>query len=379
MLFQTAVLAFAVHQRKARCVPQLVAEVAVAFAALAVEIDAAAQAGQRGEGKAQGIRAERGNALGKFFLGVLAHLGCGFGLAQSFGAFDQQFRQGNAVDQVHRVEHIALGLAHLLALRILHQAVDVDMLERHLPGEMLGHHDHPGDPEENDVVAGDQYAAWEIQVVVIQVIGVGSASGRAGPNRAHTRCARQIARFVPGTPTGSIVAPAHGAEGNERAGVPGVEHIFVAAQRFARCPGLGLGFIAGHDHIAIFVVPRRNLVAPPQLAADAPVGDVVHPLVVGVDPVLRDERDLTACYCIDSALRNGYAGWRRLCHRHEPLVGEHGLDHLAGAGADRNHVFVRYRLFQKTLVLEVSEHRLAAVKAVQAPVGRRSVVVDFGV
>jgi hypothetical protein len=43
VLVQAAVLAFAVHQHKAAGVPELVAEVAVALAALAVEVDAAAQ------------------------------------------------------------------------------------------------------------------------------------------------------------------------------------------------------------------------------------------------------------------------------------------------------------------------------------------------
>ena len=40
------------------------------------------------------------------------------------------------------------------------------MLKRHPPCEVLGHHDHPGDPEKDDVVAGDQGAGRQIQVVV---------------------------------------------------------------------------------------------------------------------------------------------------------------------------------------------------------------------
>ena len=133
VLVQAAVLAFAVHQHEARGVPQLVAEVAVALAALAVEVDAAAQRGQRGKGEAQRVGAVGRNAVGEFFFGVLAHLRRGLGLAQAFGALVQQRRERDAVDQVHRVEHVAFGLAHLLALRVAHQAVDVDVLERHRP------------------------------------------------------------------------------------------------------------------------------------------------------------------------------------------------------------------------------------------------------
>ena len=44
VFLQAAVLAFAVHQDKAGRVPELVAKVAVALAALAVKVDAAAQA-----------------------------------------------------------------------------------------------------------------------------------------------------------------------------------------------------------------------------------------------------------------------------------------------------------------------------------------------
>ena len=164
VLCQAAVLAFAVHQHKARGVPELVAKVAVTLAALGVKVDAAAQAGQRGKGKAQRVGAVGGNAGGEFFFCVLAHLRRGLGLAQALRALVQQRGQLYAVDQVHRVKHIALGLAHFFALRILHQAVNVDVLERHLAGEVRGHHDHPGDPEKDDVVACDQHAGRQEKI-----------------------------------------------------------------------------------------------------------------------------------------------------------------------------------------------------------------------
>jgi hypothetical protein len=65
---------------------------------------------------------------GNSLLVSLAHLGRGLGLAQAGGAFLEQRRERDAVDQVHRVEHVAFALAHLLALRVAHQAVDVDVL-----------------------------------------------------------------------------------------------------------------------------------------------------------------------------------------------------------------------------------------------------------
>ena len=71
--------------------------------------------------------------------------------------------------------------------------------------------------------------------------------------------------------------------------------------------------------------------------------DVVHPLVVGVDPVFWNEGDLTCLHRIDGFLGDAFAGGVLVAdfvHGHEPLVGEHGFDDLVGAGATRDHEFV---------------------------------------
>ena len=60
------------------------------------------------------------------------------------------------VDQLQRVDDVALGLGHLLTLLVRHQPVQVDGAERHLGHEMHAHHHHAGDPEEQDVPAGDE-------------------------------------------------------------------------------------------------------------------------------------------------------------------------------------------------------------------------------
>src|SRR6185436_10201120 len=69
VLDQAAVLALGVHQHEARRVPELVAEVAIALAALGVEVDVAAQARVAGHREAQRIRAVGRNAAGE----LLAH------------------------------------------------------------------------------------------------------------------------------------------------------------------------------------------------------------------------------------------------------------------------------------------------------------------
>ncbi len=83
-------MAFAVHQHKLGGVPQFVAEVAVTLATLGIKVDAATQRGKRRKCEAQGIGTKGWNAFGEFLFGVLAHLGRGLGLAQTFRALGQQ-------------------------------------------------------------------------------------------------------------------------------------------------------------------------------------------------------------------------------------------------------------------------------------------------
>ena len=61
---------------------------------------------------------------------------------------------------------------------------------------------------------------------------------------------------------------------------------------------------------------------------------------------------------------------------HEPLVGEHRLDDLAGALAARHHAACASSPRPAGLRLEVGEHRLARDEAVEAAVLLRRVVVD---
>ena len=103
VLFQAAVLPFAVHQHKAGSVPEFVAKVAIAFAALAVKVDAATQRRERGKSETQGVGAISGDSFGEFFLGVLFDLRCGFGFAQSLRAFLKQRLQGDAINQIDGV------------------------------------------------------------------------------------------------------------------------------------------------------------------------------------------------------------------------------------------------------------------------------------
>ncbi len=192
---QPAVLPLGVHEDVARGVPQLVAEVAVALSAAQVELDVAAGAGQGGEGEAQGVGAEAGDALGKVGAGGLGDLLRQARLHHAAGALGHQGLQLDAVDEIDGVEDVALGLGHLVAVGVAHQAVDVDLAEGHVAHELEAHHDHARHPEEDDVEAGDQ--------------------DRGG---------------VEGLQARGLFRPAQGGEGPEGGAEPGVEDIRVLLQ-----------------------------------------------------------------------------------------------------------------------------------------------------
>ena len=134
--------------------------------------------------------------------------------------------------------------------------------------------------------------------------------------------------------------------------------------------------------LPLVVVPRRDLVAPPELARDAPVLDVVHPLVVGVDPVAR-ARSCTAPVCdrLDRLLRRSTravarrawssprtTGRSASARRPAPVRSQRGTISLCG--------FVST---SRPCASRSATHRLARVEAVEAAVLRRRVVVDLRV
>ena len=116
---------------------------------------------------------------------------------------------------------------------------------------------------------------------------------------------------------------------------------------------------------------------PPELAADAPVLNVAHPLVVGVHPLPGHKAHLPALHGVDGFLRDGFRlALAHFAHGDEPLVGQHRLHHLARAGANGQHVFVRLDVDDITARLQIGQELLARLVAVQPPVGRGAVFID---
>ena len=60
--------------------------------------------------------------------------------------------------------------------------------------------------------------------------------------------------------------------------------------------------------VAAQTIPGRDSVAPPQLKRDAPVLDVLHPVVVGLFPLLRDDLGVTGAHRIEGGRGQGLGG-----------------------------------------------------------------------
>ena len=160
-------------------------------------------------------------------------------------------------------------------------------------------HDHTGHPEEDDVGTGHQIVG---RVVIFDVFVVRVADAveyRDGPQPRRE---------------------------------PGVEHVLILPQIGERQRGvaaLGPGFlqclvcVEGHYVTALGQIPGRNALAPPELARDAPVLDIFHPVTVGVLVFFGNELD----FIFQDGLRRRTG---ELLHREKPLHRELGLDRYAG-------------------------------------------------
>ena len=329
-----------VHQDIAGRVPDFIAEVAETLDAPDIELDIAPGRSQRVIGETQGVGTVGGHALGEFAARHFFDARRQLGLHHTGGTFFHQRVQVDAIDQVDRVEYVPLRLGHFLAVAVADHAMYVDLVERYLLAKMQGHHDHPGDPEKDDVKAGDQHRTG---VECFQLLGV--------------------------------FRPAQGGKSPQGRGEPGIQYILVLAQcQVVRKAILGAhaGLIRADVDVSLGVIPGGHAMPPPQLSRDTPVLDVAHPGKVGVFPLLRHELDVAVFDFL-----NGRFG-QRFCV-HVPLIGEVGLDNHTGAIAPWHLEAVVLYLFQQAQVIQVFCYLLAALEAVHTAVGFGDRVIEGGI
>ncbi len=94
--------------------------------------------------------------------------------------------------------------------------------------------------------------------------------------------------------------------------------------------------------------------APPELAADAPVAQVVDPVEIGVFPIFWDQFQCRL-------LRQLHASFsRKTGHRDKPLFGHIGLDNGFRAVGEADAIEMRFNFFYKSKLLSSPRRRLRA-------------------
>ena len=101
--------------------------------------------------------------------------------------------------------------------------------------------------------------------------------------------------------------------------------------------------------------------APPQLAGNAPIVDILHPVDIRLGKTLGDKLDRAVLHHADGLLGQGR-------HLHKPLSGDQRLHIVVAAVAGAHIVGIILGLDQVTLLLQVLDDGLAALVAVHAVV-----------
>jgi len=210
-------------------------------------------------------------------------------------------------------------------------------VEGRLAGMLTAGENHSRDPEENDVVARDQHVR---RIEIVQVF--------------------------------RLFRPAQGLERPQGGGEPGIQHVGVTLNVGAAALFALARILPGHgDMAAVGARPGGNLMTPPQLAGNAPVADIFHPVEIGLTEPLGDELGLPLLDHPD-----GLLGQR--LHLHEPLGGDDRLHVLMAAVAGTHVVAVRLHLYQVSARFQVGDNLLSGLVAVETLI-LSAVFVDLAV
>ena len=275
---------------KAEGIPQLCPEVPIAFDPVLRQFQHAADSRHLGHGKAQGVGPE--------------------------------FVHNN-----ERVHDVAAGFRHLFTLLVADELVEVDGVERVFTLNRLGHHHHAGDPEEQDVLAGDEDIAGE---VFREFIGLfGPAEGAERPETGGEPCVEDVIISIDFKLTFTIIRFANHRETAPAFRVLSCDNFYflgIAALIVGFCLRNGFGFSWCTEKFEASVcivtrsivtpeltIPNRYLMPPPKLPRDAPWLDVLKPVVEHLFAAFGHDCHVAVLHRIQSWAND-------LVRVHEPLV-----------------------------------------------------------
>ena len=245
------------------------------------------------------------------------------------------------LDHIERIDDIAFRLRHLLALLVAHKGVDIDRAERHILHEMQPHHHHAGDPEEDNIKAGDKNIG---RVITRQAPAFSPASRASKTATAPTKtmCRARLRR--------ASIRPAC--------------RNVSAASAFAL-------LVFGDENLSIRPIPRRDLMPPPKLALNAPRLDIV-----------ASTRNMYSSHCWGTnfvcpsftALMSFAAQALGIAI---PLLRKPRLDRHAGTVAMRHRVRVRFDLVQQPKLFHIGDDAFTRFETVKAAIFFRRFLVQL--
>ena len=222
-----------------------------------------------------------------------------------------------------RINAIAKTLGHLSALIITHQAVNQHGVEGCLTGMLTAGEDHSGNPEENDIVAGNQDICG---IEVVQILG--------------------------------LFGPAKGLKGPQSRAEPGIQHIGVTLNVSASALFALAGILTGDGYMTTLCAgPGGNLMTPPKLTGNTPIADIFHPVGVGLAETLGNELCLALIYNTQRFFGKGF-------HLHKPLGGDDWLNIIMAAVAGANIVRVILNLNKVSLRFQIGYNSLTGLIAI---------------
>ena len=190
------------------------------------------------------------------------------------------------VDDLQRVDDIPLGLAHLVAFFITNQAVQINIFEGDFSGIFDAHHNHAGDPEEQNIITCFQYT-----------------------------------RGVEITEICRIFRPAQSGMRPQSGGKPGIEHVHVLFDFCRSAVRTGFRRVHGdYSLAAILTVICRDTLPPPQLAGDTPVTDIFHPVQIDLGEMVGNNLNLAVFHNFNRRFGQRF-------HLYKPLRAGHRLNH----------------------------------------------------
>ena len=157
-----------------------------------------------------------------------------------------------------------------------------------------------------------------------------------------------------------LLRPALRGKGPQLRAEPGVQHVLVLVHVMAAALGAHVGVLGkGVLPAAVLAVEHGDAVAPPQLAADAPILEVLHPGGVGLRPARGVEGDLAG---VDGVERRSL----ELVDGDEPLLGQPRLQRGVATVAVHDGVIEFVDMIEQVVLLKPLDDGLAALVAVHA-------------